>query len=129
MAITVHHLPGRLRVRVPAIKADPAASRSMTAAVSAVEGVISCSANPVTGSLLIRYDTRTADMDSIAGALGAVGQAIEPARSPLEHRSGLRPVLDPRWVDASQALSKFALTLAVEKIAERSALGLIGALI
>jgi len=56
MSCYVHDLPGRLRVRVPAIKGDPATAGKLVAALSNLEGITSVTSNPLTGSLLIRYD-------------------------------------------------------------------------
>ena len=52
----VHQLPGRLRVRLPITKGNPALAEKLASRIHALEGITSVAANPVTGSLLIRYD-------------------------------------------------------------------------
>lgn len=52
----VHFLPGRLRLKVAAIKDDPARAERMRAAFAQVPGVLGIEYNTLTTSVLIRYD-------------------------------------------------------------------------
>lgn len=52
----VHFLPGRVRLKVAAIKGDPGRAEQLRAAFSQVPGVHGIDYNTLTGSVLIRYD-------------------------------------------------------------------------
>jgi hypothetical protein len=54
----VHFLPGRLRLKVAAIRGDPAHAERLRAAFGQVPGVQEIAYNTLTGSVLIRYDGR-----------------------------------------------------------------------
>ena len=51
-----HELPGRLRVRIPAVRGDAAAARRAVGAALLCAGVRQADANPATGSLLVEHD-------------------------------------------------------------------------
>ena len=51
-----HELPGRLRVRIPALRGDAAAARRAVGAALLCAGVRQADANPATGSLLVEFD-------------------------------------------------------------------------
>lgn len=53
-----HFIPGRVRLRVPAIKGNPALAQKLQLAFSEVPGLTGLSYNTTTGSVLITYDTR-----------------------------------------------------------------------
>lgn len=64
-------LPGRLRVRHPAMK-DPAVCRRLADEIAGWDGVVSSEGNPVTGGLLLIYDPALAvpaDMEARVSAL------------------------------------------------------------
>lgn len=52
----VHFLPGRVRLKVAAIKGNPRGAEHMRAAFAQVPGVQGIDYNTLTGSVLIRYD-------------------------------------------------------------------------
>jgi hypothetical protein len=51
-----HHVPGRLRLRLAALKGNGPAAARACAAARAIPGVADAWANGATGSLVIRYD-------------------------------------------------------------------------
>ena len=51
-----HKTPGRLRMKVPAAKGDPAALEAYRAAFAMIPGVVKVKAKPETGSIVIHYD-------------------------------------------------------------------------
>src|ERR1700680_1567784 len=61
MTCYVHHVPGRLRVRVPAAKDNATNAVRLVTRLNTLEGITSVAANEVTGSILIRYDTTAFD--------------------------------------------------------------------
>lgn len=52
----IHHIPGRIRIRLPDVKGSPEAARRVESELRALEGVRGAQANPITGSVLVRYD-------------------------------------------------------------------------
>lgn len=54
-AVIVHRLPGRLRLRLSALKNDPQALAAVAAELKAIPGMQAVEVNAPTGSLLLRY--------------------------------------------------------------------------
>lgn len=64
----IHHVPGRLRIRIPILKNNPQAiERAKTLLL--VEGTDSFKANPLTGSLTVTYDPHSLSKDRLLGIL------------------------------------------------------------
>jgi hypothetical protein len=55
-AHVVHHIPGRLRLKLPGAKGDPAFLDKVREALAPLEGVEEVIVNSVTGSVLVHYD-------------------------------------------------------------------------
>jgi heavy-metal-associated domain-containing protein len=66
----VHALPGRLRVKVASIRKSPAAAAAVERALCQQWGVAGAVANPVTGSVLIRYDAERISPQAILACVG-----------------------------------------------------------
>jgi P-type Ca2+ transporter type 2C len=81
----VHALPGRIRLRLPAIDADPLLAQRVRRALMETAGLRHAEANPVTATILVRYD----GTDEVS-VLGRVTEAIEVAE-------GKRAPVIPRW--------------------------------
>ena len=58
----VHHVPGRIRLHVPVIKSLSVATLKLLASHPLPEGITDVSANPLTGSLVIKYDPARCDV-------------------------------------------------------------------
>jgi hypothetical protein len=84
----VHHIPGRLRARVPA----GARVEGLTEAVAELSGVISAAWSPVTRGLLVRYDPDAADESAIVAAIAEHAQLDVEMPAPTE-TNGHRPTL------------------------------------
>jgi heavy-metal-associated domain-containing protein len=69
MVLPVHDIPGRLRFVLPALRANRRGAAGLRARVRAIDGVTSASANPLTGSLIVRYDGTHATREEIAASL------------------------------------------------------------
>jgi hypothetical protein len=61
----IHHVPGRLRVRVPAIKKSSRQAALLIAALEATHGICSAEPNLITGSIVIRYDEKSTSGETI----------------------------------------------------------------
>lgn len=62
-------IPGRARLRVQGLRDDTARTTEAADTVRAVSGVTAVEANPLTGSLLVRFDARQTDVATIVEAL------------------------------------------------------------
>src|SRR5512135_2237136 len=56
----LHATPGRIRLRIPEVKSNPALAREIQKQISGYEGVRRVEANPITGSILVLYDLEAA---------------------------------------------------------------------
>ena len=81
----VHALPGRLRVKLAAIKKAPAVAEHLEQVLRRERGVVDVVANPVTGSVLVHYDHQQTGSRAILARLAPYGLAstTAPLSSPL----------------------------------------------
>lgn len=79
----VHALPGRVRLKVAKVKGNPALARHVEEKLAQVPGIRQVEAKPVTGSLLVHYDTdqlfSLASMEILSVTLGELFPEIEVA--------------------------------------------------
>jgi heavy-metal-associated domain-containing protein len=68
-AKVVHAIPGRVRVKVPQLRANRALGRRVDDRLSVLPGVRRVDVNPVTGSLLVEYDPAVLDLAASLMAL------------------------------------------------------------
>lgn len=69
MTHQIHHVPGRLRVRVPAIKRSGETSERLKRALQAVPGISGVEPNLMTGSIVVHYDPQSTSAASILAIL------------------------------------------------------------
>lgn len=118
-----HDVPGRLRVRSPKLKGNPAQCRTVEDFLGRHVGVQAVSANPVTGSVVVNYDPKHASSKALMDTLSREGYFhVEKA------------VTSERYINDStgkigQLVGKAVLSLCVEKVFEGSALSLITVLL
>ena len=67
----VHSLPGRVRLRVDALRRNPVLAQAVEQRAAAIGGVLTARANPLSGSLLVYYDCR------LIPSLGVLEQRLE----------------------------------------------------
>jgi len=77
----VHHVPGRLRIRIPALKRNAEKARVLTKALSHVSGIQSVEANLLTGSLLVHYDPCVSNAAAVLSAAGIERSSEQPSRT------------------------------------------------
>ena len=68
MANALHHVPGRLRVKIPALRSNPARSEKVRELLD-ICGVHSVRVNPLTGSTIVHYDGEEIDPERILKVL------------------------------------------------------------
>ncbi|MBU1190080.1 MAG: heavy-metal-associated domain-containing protein [Gammaproteobacteria bacterium] len=123
----IHHVPGRLRVRDARLKRNADGIAAVQSLVSAIDGVLDVSVSTVTGSVVITYDR---DLTCPHALLDELKQ-----RGCCNHTSALPTAAAPKQAvsnalsNAGNAMGKAVFGVMVEKLVERSAMALIGALL
>jgi copper chaperone CopZ len=82
-ASLISHTPGRLRIRVAAVKNAPAVAKRVEKRVVSLPGVRTASASPVTGTILVTHDENVVDAHAIlrAAELSTAALRTIPAES------------------------------------------------
>jgi heavy-metal-associated domain-containing protein len=88
-----HHLPGRLRLRIPAVKGEEDRLRELSSAIAKTPGISQVEYNPIIGSILIQYSPEQYEnLQSLKSSLSASSVPIalrstsEPAHRPHPQR-------------------------------------------
>lgn len=110
----IHDIPGRLRIRVPALKRNHQMAARTEGAFKRVSGVASVQANPLTGSVLVHYNTRATDASAILSAAG-VNRAL-----PSYRRVGSVKAASRDNTVLTDKIVKAVLWYTLEKVVERS---------
>ncbi len=109
MVLDFHHVPGRLRVRLAALKANRQAAIPLQAEVLALGGVQSASINSATGSLIVHYDQNRFALEALWATLRRLDyveqlrETLDPASpqnladAQTERRERLPPAVDSRF--------------------------------
>jgi hypothetical protein len=78
----LHHVPGRLRVRLAMLKHNQPAVTRLRTELLAIAGVESASINSVTGSVIIHYNRECFELETFWSTLRQLGHAGElPVRA------------------------------------------------
>jgi len=85
-------VPGRARVRVAALRGEPALARALEARLSGVVSVRRVTANPVTGSVLVHFDARRLAVSRLLATL-----AKEAAAARAGTNGHHRPAPEAAW--------------------------------
>jgi copper chaperone CopZ len=65
----IHHVPGRIRVRVPSVKRNEKEAQAVQGLLEGIEGVSVVSVSTVTSSVTINYDARMVSSTAIMETL------------------------------------------------------------
>jgi copper chaperone CopZ len=88
MGYYCHSTPGRLRIKTPIIKYNPAKIEKVRGMLQSLSGVDAVSINALTGSITINYNDCATDSESILNTLREEGyyriSRIEEQEHPLE---------------------------------------------
>lgn len=123
----VHHVPGRLRLRMPAIKHSDHHADAVGRVLGQTDGVLRHAISPVTGSVVVHYAPGRCDPQQLVERLRelapppAANQALtvwQPAAPSTGKNDGLL-----------QRVGHSVATSLAEKLIERSALALVAALL
>ncbi|MGC1404889.1 MAG: HMA2 domain-containing protein [Thermodesulfobacteriota bacterium] len=69
MSYYIHSVPGRLRVKTPLVKGNQVKARDVEGLLHCCQGVDKASANPLTGSIVVNYDSTAVNGRSIINIL------------------------------------------------------------
>ena len=69
MSYYIHSVPGRLRVKTPLVKGNQEKARDVEGLLGCFHGVAKASANPLTGSIVVNYDSTAVNGRSIINIL------------------------------------------------------------
>ena len=69
MSYYIHSIPGRLRVKTPLVKGNQEKARDVEGLLNCFQGVDKASANPLTGSIVVNYDSTAVNDRSIIDLL------------------------------------------------------------
>lgn len=122
----VHHIPGRLRIRCSGVRRDHTAAAAVHAELQALEGVRSVEVSALTGNIVIHYDHPRISAEDLFASLAERGYLADSA-PPAPHRQGMPAPHLPEGLPA--LVGKAVVSMAAEKLLERSALALIAALV
>jgi hypothetical protein len=109
-ASVAHHVPGRMRLRSPALKRDVFAITDLRSRFAEFSGVTSITANPCTGSILLEYDPAIVAPNELVEAL-AIRGLTRPAAVEADGT-------DSRWKDhLGSAVKSWAANALAEQLA------------
>ncbi|MBV8270072.1 MAG: heavy-metal-associated domain-containing protein [Planctomycetaceae bacterium] len=79
----MHSIPGRIRLRTPKLRGRPEHAQEIVRRLSALKGIHTADANPVTGSITVHYHPSALDsvefFAEIAAALGLIATGLDPS--------------------------------------------------
>lgn len=123
MGYYLHVVPGRVRVKIPIIKGDERKAQDIESNLANLTGIQSVSANSLTGSVVVCYDSNLADSDHILQALKRQGYFDET-----------KVMTNDQYIQnaaskVGQSIGRALFGLAIEKAFEGSGLSILAALI
>lgn len=121
-ANTLHHVPGRLRVKIPSARSNPLKSRQISELLD-IYGVHAVRVNPMTGSTIVTYDPDQIGAERLLQVLKDNG---------LYHGAVRLDDSDPVQQAADKAVQRFGRAVfgwAVGRALESNGLSLIAAFI
>lgn len=123
MAYDMHHVPGRLRLRLPQFKQRPQRMGRVDEALQGLAGVDRIEHKRSTGSVVVYYDPDVMDETRILNALAYNG-LLDRAEMPPEPRKRACPA-----EKAGQAVGRMVFSWAVGRALDSSGLSFLAALI
>lgn len=123
MSYYLHRTPGRLRIKTPTIKGNPEKTAGLKERIEGIRGISSTAVNPVTGSVVVHYDSAVIAEETVLGILAEDG-----------HFDSNRAVNSDKYINdaasrAGRIVGKAVFGAIVERTFSGSALSLLGVLI
>ena len=123
MRYYMHSVPGRLRIKIPAIKGHPEKAKTVQALLRDLDGIESIRANTITGSIVVRYEPGRSLSERIPSILTENGLFDKTRTFGMEH------AVYESSSKAGQALSKAFCGWAVGRALEGTSLSFLAVLI
>ena len=118
----IHHIPGRLRIRIPALKNNPDRIEHVKETLS-LDGTTSFDANPLTGSVTVTYDPELLTRKDLLDLLKEKGYYNE------YHSTTMDAQLHVATQAAARKVSRAMFGWAVGRVLEANGLSFIAAFI
>lgn len=124
MSHSIHHVPGRIRVRSSSIKRNDKEAQAVQDFLGTIRGVSAVSVSTVTGSITINHDAQMVSSTAILDALRQqhhFNWEVAAATNSTPSQSSA--------AKAGEIFGKAVFGVLVEKVLERSAIALIAAIV
>lgn len=118
-----HHVPGRIRVKLPDLKREPAEADRVEKILGGLKGVTAVKVTPLTGSVVVLYDPGRTAHDRILATLQDHG--LFDASLAISNDEQVQAVV----ADAGMRLGRAALGWAVGRSLNASGFSLLAALL
>ncbi len=126
MSHYVHHVPGRLRIKVPQLKRNNNRAADLESLLANQDGILGSEINVLTGSVVINYDRSVCSAEQIMTAMRAERHlAAEAQLAKKPAKDGISGSV----ANVGDNIAKALMGFVVEKALERSATALIGAIL
>ncbi len=119
----MHHIRGRVRVRIPALRENAKAAQEFQATMQQLPGVGSVEVDLLTGSVLVHYDGESSTAELVCGMLqrrgawlGSNTAANTPPRRSIAGKIGRM---------AAKATANYFLDVAIERVVTATLVGLL----
>jgi copper chaperone CopZ len=123
MSYLVHNVPGRIRIKIPAVKYRPLLEKEIKQNVLNLYGVDRMHVNTVTGSITINYDPEVINTEQLLNVL-KFHQYIDPTKSVVFEK----PV-NGAATKAGAAIGKAVLSWTVSRALEANGLSFLAAFV
>ena len=123
MSYYVHKVPGRVRVRIPQLRNHPQRTQRVCRLLESQDGIETISANALTGSVVVRFDTDRLDDAQILDLLSENGLFDHQLAIPADEH------IDRAATRAGQAMGRVLASWVLGKALESNGLSLLAALI
>lgn len=119
-----HATPGRLRIKVPQVKGSQAIGQKFERALNRIGGVNSVRANPLTGNVVVLFDSDALTHKDVVDILVQQGYLKRKSNdSRHSQRASLKQIFRPEYV--GKAVADVVLQTAVEFAVKRALLALV----
>jgi hypothetical protein len=127
MSCYLHHVPGRIRIKIPDIKGKPIYAQELEKKLKVISGVYIVSVNSLTGSVLAYYDVGSTNACAITDVVSReTGVDLSKASSPDKY---VDEALSKTGLMVGEKIGKAALGIAIGQIFEGSPLALLASVI
>jgi len=127
MSCYLHHVPGRIRIKIPDIKGKPIYAQELEKKLKVISGVYIVSVNSLTGSVLAYYDEGSTNACAITDVVSReTGVDLSKASPPDKY---VDEALSKTGLMVGEKIGKAALGIAIGQIFEGSPLALLASVI